>query len=321
MGTRMGHAHTHHQGAKTGPRPERAGHRRALRIALALTATFTVVEIAGGLLTGSLALLADAVHMLSDNLSLALALFAVSLAARPPTPQLSFGYQRAEILAALANGVALIAVSAWILYEAVQRFDAPEEVKGAGMLVIAVVGLLVNVAAFRILMPGSGENLNMAGAMRHVLADLLGSVGVIVAAIVILTTGYERADPIIGALIALLVAASALPIIRDSVRVLLEEAPAGIDVEELGMAMAGSSGVVEVHDLHVWTITSGFPALAAHVIVGREEDCHARRRELEQLLRERFDLDHTTLQVDHAAPPELLEVGGIDAAPHPPGEG
>ncbi len=271
-----------------------------------------LVEVAGGLITGSLALLADAVHMLSDNVSLLLALIAIGLAARPPTPQRSFGWQRAEILAALANGVILLVVSAWILYEAIRRFESPEEVAGVGMLAVATAGAIVNVVAFRILSPGSGESLNVAGAMRHVLADLAGSVGAIAAAIVIITTGWEQADPIIGALIAVLVGFSAIPIIRDSARILLEEAPAGLDASEIGRAMAAAPGVESVHDLHVWTITSGFPALSAHVVVGTEEDCHARRHELEGLLADRFGLDHTTLQMDHAEPGGLLQVGGLD---------
>lgn len=307
-----GHTHDHRLQAPSGP--AREAHRRALRLALALTAAYTAVEIAGGLLTGSLALLADAAHMLSDNLSLALALFAISLAGRPPTPQRSFGYQRAEILAALANGVALLGVSAWILIEAIDRFADPAEVAGGAMLAVAVVGLAVNVAAFRILSAGAAENLNVAGAMRHVLADLAGSAGVIVAAVVILATGRQEADPLIGGLIALLVAASAVPIVRGSLRVLLEQAPEGVDADEIGRAMAAAPGIDEVHDLHVWQITSGFVAMSAHVMVGSGEDCHARRRELEALLDDRFGIEHTTLQVDHADGSDLLQIEGLEPA-------
>lgn len=317
----MAHAHSHPRPATSGPGPDRRAHSKALRTAFGLTATYTVVEIVGGLLTGSLALLADAVHMLSDNVSLGLALIAIGLASRPPTPQRSFGYQRAEILAALANGVALVAVSIWILYEAYQRLDSPEEVAGVGMLAIASVGALVNIVSARILARGSGESLNMKGALRHVLSDLAGSIGAILAAIVIITTGFDEADPIIGALIAVLVAASAIPIIRESVQILLEETPEGLDATEIGETMAAADGVVEVHDLHVWTITSGFPALSAHVVVGAEEDCHARRRELEALLHDRFDLGHTTLQVDHQSEPELLQISGVDDPEgDPPGD-
>ena len=308
----MAHSHPHPTETPSGDGGDRASYRRALRIAFGVTVTFTVVEVAGGLLTGSLALLADAVHMLSDNFSLGLALVAVRLADRPPTPQRSYGYKRAEILAALFNGVALIVVSIWILYEAYRRLDSPEEVAGVGMLAVAIAGLLANLVAIRVLMPGSGENLNVKGAMRHVLADLAGSVGAIVGAVVIIVTGFNEADPIIGALIAVLVAVSAIPIIRDSLRILLEQAPAGIDAEEVGNALAAAPGVVSVHDLHIWTITSGFPALSAHVVVGREEDCHGRRRELERLLGERFSITHTTLQTDHEEQPELLQVKGAE---------
>jgi cobalt-zinc-cadmium efflux system protein len=308
----MAHAHRHQESGTAGRGPDRTANRKALRTALALTMSFTVVEIIGGLLTGSLALLADAVHMLSDNLSLGLALVAIGLAQRPPTPQRSFGYQRAEILAALVNGLALLAVSAWILWEAYRRLEQPEEVLGAGMLAVATAGLIVNIVAYRILSPGAGESLNVAGALRHVLADLAGSVGAILAAVVILTTGFDEADPIIGALIAVLIAVSAIPIVRDSLRILLEQAPQGVDVEEIGQTLAAHPGVSEVHDLHVWTITSGFPALSAHVVVGAEEDCHARRHELEQLLADRFEIEHTTLQMDHTSPQRLLQVGGLD---------
>lgn len=308
----MAHAHGHQEPGTAGRGPDRTANRKALRTALALTLSFTVVEIVGGLLTGSLALLADAVHMLSDNVSLGLALVAIRLAERPPTPQRSFGYQRAEILAALVNGLALLAVSAWILWEAYQRLEQPEEVLGAGMLAVATAGLIVNVVAFRILSPGAGESLNVAGALRHVLADMAGSAGAIVAALVILTTGFNEADPIIGALIAVLIAISAIPIVRDSIRILLEEAPQGVDVEKIGRTLAAHPGVSEVHDLHVWTITSGFPALSAHVVVGTEEDCHARRHELEEVLADRFGIEHTTLQMDHMTPQRLLQVGGLD---------
>lgn len=308
----MAHHHRPRESPSQSDGGGRRAHRRALRIALALTASFTVVEIVGGLLTGSLALLADAVHMLSDNVSLALALLAVRLAARPPTPQRSYGYKRAEILAALFNGVALIGVSIWILYEAVRRLESPEPVAGVGMLAVATAGLIANLIALRVLMPSSGESLNVRGAMRHVLADLAGSVGAMIAGLVIVTTGFDRADPIIGALIAVLVAASAIPIIRDSVRILLEQAPAGLDAEEVGNALAAAPGVSSVHDLHIWTITSGFAALSAHVLVAADEDCHRCRRELEQLLSERFELAHTTLQVDHVQAPTPLSIGGLD---------
>lgn len=238
--------------------------------------------------------------MASDSASLGLALFAVWLAGRPASPNKSFGYKRAEILAALFNGVTLVAISIWIFVEAYRRFFDPAEILGVWMLAVAAVGLVVNLAGAAILMRSGGGSLNLQGALRHVIADVLGSVGAIGAAVVILLTGWYYADPIISVVIGLLVLGSSWKLLRDSVNILLEQAPRGIDVNEIGNKMAASEGVQEVHDLHVWTITSGFPALAAHVLVGRDEHCHARRRELEELLAREYGIEHTTLQVDHA---------------------
>jgi len=293
-----GYPHEHHGPGGHGP-GGRGADRRALTVVLALTATFMVAEVAGGLLTGSLALLADAGHMLSDTFSVALALLAFWLADRPATPDRSFGYKRAEILAALFNGVTLVAISIWIFIEAYRRILEPPEILGGWMMVVAVAGLLVNVVAALILSRSEGESLNMQGALRHVLADLLGSVGAISAALIIILTGWRYADPIVSALIGVLVLASSWRLLRDSVGILLEMSPPGVDANEVGRRMASVPGVREVHDLHVWTITSGFPALAAHVLVGQEEDCHARRRDLEAVLREEYGIEHTTLQVDH----------------------
>ncbi len=292
----MGHGHSHGHGHA----PDRSANKAALRLTVGLTATFTVVEVVGGLLTGSLALLADAGHMLSDSAALGLALFAIWLAERPATPRRSFGYQRAEVLAALANGLTLVAISVWIFYEAYRRLGDPPEVLGGPMLVVAVIGLGVNMAGAFILMRSGGDSLNVSAALRHVLADLAGSVGVIAAAVIILTTGWELADPLIGALIGVLVLGSSWSIVRDSVRILLEQAPPDLDPREVGEAMAGMPSVVEVHDLHIWAVTSGFPSLAAHVLVTEEADCHERRRALESMLGERFEISHTTLQIDHA---------------------
>ena len=284
----------------------RQGDRRALAGALLLVAAFMGVEVAAGLLADSLALLADAGHMLSDAGTLGLALFAAWIAQRPATPSRSFGYRRAEILAALANGLALVAVAVWILVEAARRFDDPGEPLGGWMLAVGALGLAVNVGAAAILHRSGSESLNVRAALRHVLADLAGSVGVIAAGVAILVTGWAHADPVAGVLIALLVLASSWTILRDSTHVLLEATPRGLDAEEVARAMTSHPGVREVHDLHVWTITSGFPALSAHVLVDAGADCHAARGELELLLRERFGLEHTTLQVEHA--PGLLEI-------------
>lgn len=295
----MGRGHEHDGG--------RAADRKALGIALGLTASYTVAEVVGGLLTGSLALLADAAHMLSDNVSIALALFAVWLAAKPPSPERTFGFKRVEILAALVNGVTLVAVSAWIFYEAARRFDDPPDVLGGWMLAVAVVGLLVNVAAGLAMWRSRGQSLNLEAAFRHVLADLLGSVGVIAAALIILLTGWLLADPLVSVLIGVLVLASAWRVLRDSVRILLEATPEGIDARDVARSIAAQERVVDVHDLHIWTITSGFPALSAHVLVDAEADCHAARRDLEQILEREYAIVHTTLQVDHAAA-ELVQV-------------
>ena len=283
--------------------------RRALGIALVLVAGFTGVELVAGLLAGSLALLADAAHMVSDTASLGLAFFAVWLAMRPATPRRSFGFRRAEILAALFNGVALVAVSIWIFVAAIGRLDDPPEVPGGWILAVGAAGLAVNVAAAWVLARAGVESLNVRAALGHVLADALGSAGVIVAGAVVLLTGWDYADPLAALAIALLVLAGAWRILRESVGILLEETPLGIDAEEVGRTLASAEGVVEVHDLHIWTITSGFPALSAHVLVSPGGDCHGVRRDLERLLHERFDLDHTTLQVEHVGSERLVDIG------------
>jgi cobalt-zinc-cadmium efflux system protein len=291
----MGHSHLH-EGHSHGAGSQKA---RALATALAITFTYTVAEVIGGLITGSLALLADAGHMLSDNFSLGLALFAFWLSAKPPTPERSFGFKRAEILAALINGVMLVAISIWIFYEAYHRFQDPPEILGGWMMAVAVIGLFVNVAAAWVLMRSETESLNLQGALRHVLADLAGSAGVIAAALIIVLTGWLYADPIISVLIGFLVLGSSWKLLRDSVGILLEQSPLGMDANEVGRKMVSVEGVEEVHDLHVWTITSGFPALAAHVLVGNDQDCHERRREIEKVLYREFGIEHTTLQIDH----------------------
>jgi cobalt-zinc-cadmium efflux system protein len=287
------HAHAH-------------GGTRALGLALALISGFLVVEAVAGVLASSLALLADAGHMLGDAGGLSLALFAAWIAGRPATPERTFGFRRAEILAALANGVALVAISIWIVVEAVRRLEDPPEALGGWMLAVGALGLAVNVAAAVVLERSGSHSLNVQAALRHVLADLAGSVGVIVAGAIVLATGWLYADPLVSVAIAALVLASSWTILRDSVAILLEATPRGIDAGEVGHAMVALDRVQEVHDLHIWTITSGFPALSAHVLVDPGADCHALRIELEHLLHERFRLEHTTLQVEHA--PGLLQI-------------
>ena len=280
----------------------RAQNRRTLALVLALTAAIMVLELVGGLLTGSLALLADAAHMLSDNVAISLALFAVWLAGRPSTPERSFGYQRAEILAALVNGVVLVALAVWIFLEAYGRFREPPDVLGGWMLAVAAAGLAGNLAAASLLGHAAHSSLNMRAVLRHVLADAAGSAGVVAAAVVVLATGWRYAVPVAGVVIAVLVLASSFSVLRESVHILLEGTPRGIDARRLAERLTQVPGVVDVHDLHVWTITSGFPALAAHVLVQPGDDCHARRRELETLLAREYGIEHTTLQVDHARP-------------------
>jgi cobalt-zinc-cadmium efflux system protein len=281
-----------------------------LAAALALIASFMVVEVVAGFAAGSLALLADAGHMLTDTATLGLALGAAWLGARPATPGRTFGFRRAEILAALANGVALVAIAIWIVVEAVQRLRDPLEPKGGWVLAVGMIGLGVNLAAASILHRRGSESLNVQGALRHVFADVLGSVGVIAAGAIVLATGWNRADPLIALAIGGLVLASSWTLLRDSVGILLESTPRDLDAEEIGRAMVAVPDVREVHDLHVWTITSGFPSLSAHVLVSEGADCHAKRRELDQVLAERFGLKHTTLQVEHAeGGPRSVELG------------
>jgi len=292
-----GHAHDH-----------RGASRRALATVLVLTIGFTVVEVVGGFLTGSLAVLADAGHMLSDTFAIGLALVALTLAARPSTPRRSYGFQRAEILAAFVNGLTLVLVSGWIVWEAVQRFRNPPEILGGWMLVVAFAGLAVNTASAVILMRSDRESLNIRAALRHVVADLLGSAGVLVAAVIILLTGWTAVDAIVSLVIALLILGSAWGVLRDSTAILMEETPPGIDSDAVARAIVSVPGVASVHDLHVWRITSGFDALSAHVLVGRSEDCHGLRREIERRLASQFGITHTTLQVDHDTSDALIEL-------------
>lgn len=308
----MGHAHGHHHDhhdhlpAPGADPAARRSARRALVWVLALTAAFAVAEVVGGLLAGSVALVADAAHMLSDSASLAVALGALWLAGRPATARMSFGWRRAEILAALANGAALVAIGLWVVVEAVLRLDDAPEVQGATTLVIGALGLVVNIAGAGILWRAGGHSLNVRAALLHVLADLAGSVGVIVAAVVILSTGWMPIDPILGVMIGLLVLGGSWRVLRESAAVLLEATPEGVDGDAVGRRLAGVDGVIEVHDLHIWTITSGFPALAAHVTVEEGRDCAELRRRLAALLAQEFGIAHTTLQVEPQTPGRRL---------------
>jgi cobalt-zinc-cadmium efflux system protein len=275
-----------------------ARHARPLVWTLALTGAFLLVEVAGALWTGSLALLADAGHMLTDVGGLGLALFAIWVAARPPTPEKTYGYYRVEILAALVNAIVLLAVSALILYEAYRRSLSPPPVLGGPLLAVAAVGLLVNLIGMWLLRRGAGESLNLKGAYLEVLSDALSSLGVIVAAAVVLTTGWYLADPIIGAAIGLFILPRTWALLRQAVNVLLEGTPPHVNLPEVAAAMAAVPGVRQVHDLHVWTLTSGKHAMSGHVVV---EDLAAGNRilqDLHELLHERFGIEHTTIQLE-----------------------
>jgi cobalt-zinc-cadmium efflux system protein len=286
-----GHSHSH---------SPQSGDRRALTGALVLIVLFMVGEVVFGLVANSLALLADAGHMLTDAAALGLAIFAASMAARPAHGRWTFGYKRVEVLAAQINGLTLLIIGVWIVYGAVRRLIEPDDVRGGIMLAVALVGILVNGLATLLLSRASRESINVRGAFVHVLNDLAAFVGTAVAGGLILATGWDRFDPIASLFVAALIGWSSWGLLRDSTQIFLESAPAEIDPDEVGREIAASLEVVEVHDLHIWTVTSGFPALSAHVLVKPGADCHAIRRRLEGMLVERFGLDHTTLQVDHA---------------------
>jgi cobalt-zinc-cadmium efflux system protein len=289
--------HDHHHGHDH----SRAQDRRALSVALALIVGFMVAEVAAGIVAGSLALLADAGHMLTDALALAAALVASRLAARGASGQWTFGLGRAEILAAQANGITLLLVGIWIVYGAVRRLIDPPAVHGGIVLVVALVGVVVNLAATVVLARADRGSLNVRGAFLHVATDLAAFVGTAVAGALVLTTGWDRWDPIAGVLVALLMIRSSWSLLRESGRIFMEASPSGIDPDAVARTLAADDAVVEVHDLHVWTVTSGFPALAAHVLVSPDTDCHAARRRLQHLVEERFHVHHVTLQVDHVA--------------------
>ncbi len=290
------HAHTHV--------PSRDAERGALKAALALIVTFMAVEVVVGVVASSLALLSDAAHMLTDALALAISLAAARLAGRPARGVMTYGLGRVEILSAQANGVTLLVLSVVIVIDAVQRLISPPSVDGLPMLIVALVGIPVNLIAARILAGDSERSLNIEGSYRHILTDLYGFLATAVAAGVILATGFDRADAIASLIIAGLLLHAAYGLIKESGRVFMEAAPAGLDPDEIGRTLASQPGVVEVHDLHVWEVTSGFPALSAHVVVHAGDDCHDLRRTLQRVVQDRYGINHTTLQVDHEAAPQ-----------------
>jgi len=287
-----GHAHAHGHGAG------RAGNRRRLRVVLALAAAYMVAEAIGGVATNSLALLADAGHMLSDVAALALALFAMRIAERPATPRHSYGYYRTEILAALANGATLVAIAILVFVEAWERFRSPPAVQGAAMMAIAAGGLVVNLVGLRVLHGGRDESLNVRGAWLHVLTDALGSVGAIVGGLLVWRLGWAWADPAVSVLIGVLVVVSSWNLLRETVGVLMESAPGSVDVDAVRDALRGVPGVTAVHDLHVWSITSGMVACSAHVSVTDARPNADVLRDLRRALRDGFGIAHSTLQLE-----------------------
>lgn len=287
--------------------PPRREQRRRIAWALAIAGVYMAAEIVGGLLANSLALLADAGHMATDVAALGISLWAMRLAERPPTPELTYGYHRAEILAALLNGAILVAVTFYIFLEAYRRLLAPPEVVGGTMIAIASGGLAVNLLAVWLLKGERRESLNVRGAWLHVVSDALGSVGVIVGAVLILAFGWRWADPVAGALIGLLILYSSWSLLKESVSVLMAATPEGVDVESVREGFAAVEGVDAVHDLHVWTLTSGLTMLTAHVEIDASADRARLLEELQRLSRDRFDVDHTTIQLEtegEVRPPE-----------------
>jgi len=293
-----GHAHGHGHGHGVGQDTD----RRWLSITLTLIVVFMAGEVAVGLVAQSLALLSDAAHMLTDAGAIILAIVAMRLAARPPRGGYTYGLKRVEILSAQANGLTLLLLAAWLAYEAIRRLIDPPPVAGALVLVTALVGVVVNIAATWCLSKANRSSLNIEGAFQHLLTDLYGFVATAIAGVIVLSTGFARADAIATLIVVALMIRAGVGLVRESGRIFLEAAPAGIDTRALGARLAAHPDVVEVHDLHVWQITSGQPALSAHVLVAPGRDCHAIRTDLQTLLAHDYAITHVTLQLDHPAP-------------------
>lgn len=287
----MGAGHDHGGGA--------IRHEKPLWWALGLTATFLIAEVIGGLMTNSLALLSDAAHMGTDVIALAIALVAVRLSRRPPDAKRTYGYSRMEAIGAMVNGGMLFLVAGWILWEAVGRLQQPPEIASTGMLVVAVLGLLINLISMRLLKAGSGESLNVKGAYLEVWADMLGSVGVIIGAVIIKLTGWTIADPIMAVLLGLWVLPRTWTLLRQAGHILMQGVPAGLDLEAIRREMSGVAGVREVHDLHAWALGSNEAVLTAHIVADQPEtDREVLRETVSQLLKDRFAVKHSTLQIE-----------------------
>lgn len=301
------HDHDSHAGHSHALNPD--ADRRPLSIALALIVAFMVGEVVVGVLAHSLALLSDAAHMVTDAGALVLSLVVIGLTKKPAAGNMTFGLKRTEALSAQANGVTLLVLTGLIVYEGVHRLVSPPKPQGLAILVVALVGIVVNLLATWQLSKANRESMNIRGSFQHLLTDLAAFIFTAIAAIVILTTGFRRADGIAALIVAAIMLYAAYGLLRDSGRVFLEAAPEGLKVDEIGNALASHRHVASVHDLHVWEIGSGFPSLSAHILVHPGDDCHAIRRELERMLNERFGIEHTTLQVDHQKEGELLTIG------------
>jgi len=312
------HAHTHDHGAGTAHGHDHAiaddADRGKLAIALALILGFMAVEVAAGIAAHSLALLSDAAHMLTDAAAIALALLAIRLARRPAFGAFTFGLRRAEILSAQFNGATLLVLGVLIVVEGVRRIIDPPPVAGGAVLAVALVGVAVNLTATWVLARANRGSLNIEGAYQHLLTDLAAFVATAIAGAIVLATGFREADGIAALIVAVIMLRAAWSLLVESGRVFLEAAPRGMDVAEIGHALASSDGVVEVHDLHVWEVSSGFPALAAHVVVRGDCDCHRARLGLQTLLADRFGIEHTTLQMDHQGG-ELVQLTDLTSAP------
>jgi cobalt-zinc-cadmium efflux system protein len=312
----MAHAHSHEHGLGHG----QEGHSHGvsadadlgkLAIALGLIIGFMAVEVTVGILAGSLALLSDAAHMLTDATAIGLSLVAIRLAQRPAKGALTFGLKRTEILSAQFNGATLLVLGLLIVYEGISRLITPPSVAGGAVLIVALVGIVVNLIATWTLSKANRQSMNVEGAYRHILTDLIAFIVTAIAGAVILISGFRRADGIASLVVAAVMLHAAYGLLKASGRVFLEAAPQGVDPDAIGRALVAEPAVSEVHDLHVWEITSGFPALSAHVLVGADKNCHATRRRLEALLHEQFEIEHTTLQVDHEGG-ELLDIELIE---------
>jgi cobalt-zinc-cadmium efflux system protein len=299
----MAHAHVHGDDVYA----EGADARR-LGAALALIASFMVAEVVAAILADSLALLSDAGHMLTDAVALALALAALRLAQRPPAGSFTYGLRRAEILSAQVNGITLLLLGVLVVYEGIRRLIDPPDVEGAVVLVVALVGIPVNLLAARILAGAERRSLNIQGAFLHVVTDLFAFIATALAGALILIWGFERADGVASLLIAGLMLWAAYGLLRESGRVFMDAAPPGLDPKAIGEAVASVPGVVQVHDLHVWEVTTGLPAVSAHLLVGRDDDCHEARWKAARLLADRFGIEHSTLQVEHEPGDELLQI-------------